>query len=553
MEPTLEGDGHAAAGPGGLLAVARDRTLSAGEFEADMPDELGSIQFHSWDGDDHLFVITGEWGHAKNFASLPSLLPQPSEGVSAQEFGAYSDEGMSLHRLSLSTGELSTLLTLSGIERFAGPAIRFGQELIFDHHRLSSFGTEQQLGVARMDQGRAVPLHRRPGFFLSAAPSPDGSSLALVHSDIEGPFPWWWRLALHNSDEDIDYLLPETLHLTASIGWSADGRKLFVGALDGIRTGIVEVDIQDRHWRWLVQPEGTYRPFVVAPDGVTVLAVWRSCASPPRLVIVEKDERRPIPSDSPTGREAQQRLVQYPVSGGVLEGILATPSGDPPFPIVIDVHGGPLFELRDELRPELDAWVERGFAAFTPEYRSSGTLGKEQMLDNIWRGPPDRGGDIEDVLAAVDHLVEGGIADPERLYLVGFSYGARVVNWLVTVDHRFKAAVSHDGLVDVELGYKTHGGNDFFRRLLGGSPWQVPEGFGGYSISNFAHRVKTPMLLIYGDTVFSTQGISWLSALKESGVEAKLFVYRGEGHLLQREENRRDFYDRAANWFRAHS
>ena len=128
--------------------------------------------------------------------------------------------------------------------------------------------------------------------------------------------------------------------------------------------------------------------------------------------------------------------------GTVIEGVVCTPAGAGPFPLVLHVHGGPVgavqrnWAMRDY---GVALLVSRGYAVLLPNPRGSSGRGQEFAAAVVG----DMGGaDTHDYLSGIDAMVERGIADPARIGTTGVSYGGFMSAWLVTQDQRFKAAVA---------------------------------------------------------------------------------------------------------------
>src|SRR5215472_6095590 len=128
--------------------------------------------------------------------------------------------------------------------------------------------------------------------------------------------------------------------------------------------------------------------------------------------------------------------------GTAIEGVLCTPPGAGPFPLILHVHGGPIgayqqsWMMRDYAVPLL---VSRGYAVLLPNPRGSSGRGQEFAAAVVG----DMGGaDTRDYLSGIDAMIERGIADPARIGTMGVSYGGFMSAWLVTQNQRFKAAVA---------------------------------------------------------------------------------------------------------------
>ena len=171
------------------------------------------------------------------------------------------------------------------------------------------------------------------------------------------------------------------------------------------------------------------------------------------------------------------------------------------------------------------------------------------------------------VLLAVNEAVRLGIADPDRLGVMGHSGGGAAVNRLITKTTRFEAAVSAAGTADAasffgQLRLRPDGSPDMYglhieEGALGGPPWERPYDYVAASPIFFLDRVETPLLLIYGtedDAVGVEQGGEMFVGLRRLEKEVTLLRYRGEGHVPTDygEANRRDIVARVLAWFDQH-
>ncbi len=169
-------------------------------------------------------------------------------------------------------------------------------------------------------------------------------------------------------------------------------------------------------------------------------------------------------------------------------------------------------------------------------------------------GLPETDAVADDVLSGIESLVAEGLADEAGLFLFGHSWGAYLVNRIVTRNHRFRAAVCWEGVADLRLLDSLAGASGMQRAWRGGSPREAPKQWKLASPIEHVERVRTPMLLLYGEDskLLTPQGLAWYTALRDHDLPCALVFYGGEGHLLTRPENRDDLFTRSASWFRRH-
>ncbi|MGB9409215.1 MAG: prolyl oligopeptidase family serine peptidase [Terracidiphilus sp.] len=174
----------------------------------------------------------------------------------------------------------------------------------------------------------------------------------------------------------------------------------------------------------------------------------------------------------------------------------------------------------------------------------------------------------EGVLPAVDKVIEMGIADPNRLFLIGQSFGGYSTYGLVTQTDRFKAAVSLAGMSDLislygqfdaRMRYTDYPQENLFMAALmesaqvrmGNPPWKDLGRYIRNSPITYVYRVQTPLMIIQGDMdyVAMQQGEEFFTSLYRQGKRAKFVRYWGEGHVLESPANIRDMWSQIFNWF----
>jgi dipeptidyl aminopeptidase/acylaminoacyl peptidase len=241
-----------------------------------------------------------------------------------------------------------------------------------------------------------------------------------------------------------------------------------------------------------------------------------------------------------------------------LSGFLVVPAADvaaPPYPLVLDIHGGPVWTWQDQyaMRGSTGPLLaSRGYAVLYVNPR--GSTGRGQ--DFARRVAADMlGEDTGDFLTAVDLLVAEGVADPGRVGLTGTSYGATMALWLVTQDQRFAAAVALSGGSDWVSYHFTTSISDFDLLFLPGDPLDRAGEYVRRSPLTHSARVRTPVLQLAGQLdldVPASQGLELHRALTMQGTVSELVVYPEEGHGVDDLPAVVDAVARTLVWFERH-
>jgi dipeptidyl aminopeptidase/acylaminoacyl peptidase len=251
----------------------------------------------------------------------------------------------------------------------------------------------------------------------------------------------------------------------------------------------------------------------------------------------------------PAPQDLAIRRISWPAPGGTLEGLIATPNGEGPFPLVVYLHGGPWFGLRVGDVGDTAFWTGRGAAYLQSDYAGSGILGEAMMWEPLRAvGMPDRDLDADGVLAGVAALVAAGVADPDRLYVYGFSAGGYLVNRIITRPHPFAAAASWESTADVRIfDGETHQLQVFFR---GCAPSDCPQRWDAASPITRPEKVNVPFTIIGGGgpTTHRAASTAWNRALTEIGVPNDLHIYSDEEHVFTQQAHQSVLAVLAAGW-----
>ena len=237
--------------------------------------------------------------------------------------------------------------------------------------------------------------------------------------------------------------------------------------------------------------------------------------------------------------------------GTRISGLVVTPPNYIPgqrYPTLLWIHGGPVSQYANSFSLPWQIFASQGYVVVAANPRGSSGRG-EAFTTAIYK---DWGGkDSEDVLAAVDHVVKQGIADPNRLGVGGWSYGGILTNVVIAKDTRFKSASSGASISNVLAGY----GTDMYVReyeLELGVPWKNLDTYlhNSYAFLH-ADRIKTPTLFLCGDQDFNVPLLNseqMYQALRSLGVPTQLIIYPGEHHGIRKPSYAKDRMQRYLDW-----
>lgn len=380
---------------------------------------------------------------------------------------------------------------------FSGGGLsRDGALLCLTH---SEHGDQLHPGLRVIDPrtGSVVGDLLDPGKALGAAawaPSPGDERLAVVHerTDWETPALWnprtgdWTDLAtgLEGNVAVLDWW-PDASALLLCQQWQGRYRLYRFDLEGGALTAIhhLEGQISGGHVRpdgrvWYRHASGATAPRIMDDTGVEVLA--------------PKGDR------APEGRPYVSWEFANP-RGQTVQGFYVTPEGDGPFPILMHPHGGPTWLDEDRWSPEVQSYVDAGFAVAMVNYRGSTGFGagwRDALVGDI--GGPE----LEDLNAALADLVASGIADPDRAAVGGWSWGGYLTLMeLSKHPDLWKAGIAGVPVGDYEMSYDDMSPDlqAYDRALLGGAPSEVPELMKDRNPIYFADHVTAPVLFVIGE------------------------------------------------------
>ena len=315
--------------------------------------------------------------------------------------------------------------------------------------------------------------------------------------------PLIWNV---NTGERTDLDLPGLEGDVVPFDWSADGRQLLLCQTHHAVQRLHLYDLDGGELHSLRHPGGTFgfwdEPGTYFAPGGEIFAGWQDATHPSQVIALDAEtgERRRTVLPAGEVRPGRPwRSVTFPSSDGqVIQGWLALPEGQPPFPAILETHGGPESVTTERFSPRAQAWLDHGFCFLTINYRGSTTFGRA-FKEQIWWHPGDW--EVEDMVAGRRWLVEQGIARPDEVFLTGWSYGGYLtLHALGTRPELWAAGMAGIAVADWVSEFEDE--NEILRgfdiALFGGSPVEKREQYERSSPITYGEYVQAPVLIIQG-------------------------------------------------------
>jgi len=403
-----------------------------------------------------------------------------------------------------------------------------------------------------------------------AAPrfSPDGQWIAFASSS--GRDDWTGNSNLWVVKPDGSGLRNLSESFDESVGgfgagghlWSADGQWIYFTAGQGVSDRLFRIQVASGRSEAVTDHDRmkVCHDYDFGPKGSVLLALSDPHAPAEVYRLDANAGLRKLTSVNASFENTAPttELLRYRSPDGFdLEGLVVKPRNyekGKRYPLLVIVHGGPAGVFNYAFTPRrgaypVHAFAEQGYVIFLPNPRGSGNYGEKFRQANI----KDWGyGDYRDIMQGVDELIKQGVADPERMGEMGWSYGGYMTSWIVTQTDRFKAVSMGAGLSNLISMYGVTDIPEFSEAYFGGPPWEDMQGYLRSSAMNFVQNAKTPTLIQHGQEdrrVPLSQGEEFYRALTMRGVPVEMVVYPRQPHGIQEPRLIKDSLERNLAWF----
>lgn len=372
--------------------------------------------------------------------------------------------------------------------------------------------------------------------------------------------------------------------------WLSDGTTIVVSSVWGSTEAILTINLLSGVVSRISPTGSKFSWNVLALDADNIIAVSSSPVDVPQLKYGFHNQKTPndakwiwLDVAKPVSRRLERvqsllssrqiDILKIPIRG---EAENLTPGASKPYesifvssksksdtldPMIVVLHGGPHSVSLSSFSKSLGFLASLGYSLLIVNYRGSLGFGEEAL-----QSLPGKVGsqDVNDVLAAIDHVIEMGLADPTKIAVVGGSHGGFLTTHLIgQAPEKFVAACARNPVCNIGLMVGTSDIPD----------WCYVEAYGSQGKSFFTEapsaehisvlmskspishisKVKTPILFLLGAKdlrVPVSNGMQYARALKEKGGEVKIIVFPEDIHGIDKPQSDFESFLNIGVWFR---
>ncbi len=406
--------------------------------------------------------------------------------------------------------------------------------------------TRSDLVEVDVESGSARDIVATAAAESDAAYSPDGRWIAYVASEVP---PRWARAAriyvapaAGGTGKPLATTPDDQPNIT---GWTADGRNVLVQESRGTSSALYRLPVDGGQLATIYNPgEGAFSQASLNATRTTIGFVASSTTTPIEAFVFPLQSATPVQvsrvnAGAPKLPVGRTRLIRWKGPDNLdIEGLLTLPVNykeGQRYPLLLVIHGGPAgvfnqsFIAGPTLYP-IASFATRGYAVLRVNPRGSSGYGKQFRQANIqdWGGK-----DYQDLMTGVDQVIKMGVADPDKLGVMGWSYGGYMTSWVITQTRRFKAASIGAAVTNLVSFTGTADIRDFLPDYFNGESYDRMEVFLKHSPIAHVKGVTTPSLIQHGaadERVPLSQGQEYYNALLRQKVPVKMVVYPRQPH-----------------------
>jgi dipeptidyl aminopeptidase/acylaminoacyl peptidase len=431
-----------------------------------------------------------------------------------------------------------------------------GRLIAFSHAKspVANDWTTSDVSLVEVASGRLSKLAATPAAEDSPVFAPDGQSVAIVVS--ENPVRWAQSDTIQifsvagdggggSSGGGAPKILAASYDGQPNIaGWSADGRRIYFSEAKGTGTRIYSLDVAANRIAEVSRTDEVLSGVSLNQNGTMLAFVRQTADTPPEVYVSAVENFAPVQisranAGMPKLPLGKTEVIRWKSADGKeIEGLLTYPVGyqaGQKVPLILNIHGGPAGVFQQTFIGgrgvyPLATFAARGYAILRPNPRGSSGYGAAFRKANV----KDWGfGDYQDLMTGVDKTIEMGVADPNRLGVMGWSYGGYMTSWIITQTKRFKAASAGAPVTNLMSFTGTADIPSFIPDYFEAQPWENMDIYRKHSPMFNIKGVTTPTLIQHGEAdirVPISQGYELYNALKLQNVPTRMLVLPRQPH-----------------------
>lgn len=419
--------------------------------------------------------------------------------------------------------------------------------IAFSHSKspVANDWTTADVSIVDLASANVTELAASPAAEDSPLYSPDGKWIAITASDNPPRWAQSGVIQIFCTCGGEPKSVPASFDGQPGVaGWSADSKRIYFSEAKGTGTQLYVVDVAANRIDEIKSTPAVLSGISINRSGTTFGFVRQTPDTPGDVFVSSVNEFMPVQisrvnADLKMPAIGRTEVIRWKSKDGKdVEGLLTYPAGyqaGQRVPLILNVHGGPAGVFQQSFIGgrgvyPLATFASRGYAILRPNPRGSSGYGVEFRRANTkdWGG-----GDYQDLMTGVDKVIEMGVADPQRLAVMGWSYGGFMTSWIVTQTNRFKAASAGAPVTNLMSFNGTADIPSFIPDYMGGQFWDALDVYQKHSPMFNVKAVTTPTMIQHGDAdvrVPISQGYEFYNALKVKGVPTRMLVLPRQPH-----------------------
>ncbi len=390
--------------------------------------------------------------------------------------------------------------------------------------------------IAITAAGETTPLFSPDGKYIAYYSTGDpvdwsGPRHAKIYSVADGKN---WRLKA-TPDENGGLL-----------GWTPDGKNILWTEANRTLNSVYQLSVDGKSiTEWNKGSNDFIGAVTMNTTGTHLAFTLQNPSQLPEAYISSLTSFSPVKITSINAAHAGKALPKTELvkwkgaDGKEIEGLLTYPINYKPgqkVPFILNVHGGPAGVFTqtcvagNQGTYPIAAFSEAGYAVLRPNPRGSTGYGAEFRMANRedWGGK-----DFQDLMAGVDYVIKIGVADENKMGVMGWSYGGFMSSWIVGHTDRFKVASIGAPVVDLAHQNLTDDIEGFLPSYFKSNPWDDWSKYDAHSPLRFIQNVKTPVMLQHGEAdlrVPFSNSVMFYNALRRRNVPVRLLALPRQPH-----------------------